>query len=429
MIISSPLPSSTDAIVIGAGLSGLAAARQLVEQGIDAHVVDASDAVGGRVRTDEVDGFRLDRGFQVLLTAYEELQAQVDLARLDLATFKAGSMIWTGKRLETLGDPYRNPSSVISTLGAQVGTMTDKMKVASLRRRLLGRSPSECFDGPDRSTLEELESLGFSRGFIDSFFRPFLGGVFLERELATSARLFNYYFRCFAAGDAAVPSAGMQRLPELLAEPLRGRVTLNAPVRAISTSGVTMDDGTHISADQVIVAADGHGASMLLDEPSPDFKATVTSYFACGQPPTSAGMLILDGEGVGPVNHVAVMSSISPGYAPEGMHLVSVSGVDDAADDPVAFEVEAPRQLRRWFGESVDLWSHLRTYTIPHALPRHPAGAIPGRGTRRRPDGVVVAGDHTEFGSIQGALLSGRRAAQMVLDAIRPTSTPAMHMP
>ncbi|NNL31003.1 MAG: NAD(P)-binding protein, partial [Gemmatimonadetes bacterium] len=157
MIISSPLPSSTDAIVIGAGLSGLAAARQLVEQGIDAHVVDASDAVGGRVRTDEVDGFRLDRGFQVLLTAYEELQAQVDLARLDLATFKAGSMIWTGKRLETLGDPYRNPSSVISTLGAQVGTMTDKMKVASLRRRLLGRSPSECFDGPDRSTLEELD--------------------------------------------------------------------------------------------------------------------------------------------------------------------------------------------------------------------------------------------------------------------------------
>ncbi len=423
MTDTSALPPSPDVLVIGAGLSGLAAARQLVERGVHVHVVDAADEVGGRIRTDDVDGFRLDRGFQVLLTAYEELQAHVDLERLDLAPFKAGSMIWSGKRLETLGDPYRNPSSAISTLGAQLGTMADKMKVASLRHRLLGRSPEEAIEGPDRSTLEELEALGFSGDFIDSFFRPFLGGVFLERDLATSARLFRYYFRCFAGGDAAVPTGGMQRLPERLAAPLEGRLTLDAPVRALSPSGVIMSDGTHVSADQIVVAADGHGASALLGEPSPTFKATVTSYFACEHPPTKEAMLVLDGEGTGPVNHMAVMSAVSSSYAPEGKHLVSVSGVEAAAADPDAFRVEAPRQLRRWFGESVDRWTHLRTYSIPHALPRHPAGSIPAQGTRRRADGVIVAGDYTEFGSIQGALLSGRRAAELVLARLATPST------
>lgn len=418
MSTSSPLPPSVDTLVVGAGLAGLTAARLLARRGVHVHVVDAADAVGGRIRTDEVDGFRLDRGFQVLLTAYQELQEHVDLARLGLAPFTAGSVIWSGERLETLGDPYRNPSSVISTLGAQVGSMADKMKVASLRRRLLGRPASECFEGPDRSTLEELQALGFSSGFIEAFFRPFLGGVFLERDLSTSARLFRYYFRCFAAGDAAVPGQGMQRLPELVAESLDGRITLGARVRALSETGVIMDDGTSVSAGAVVVAADGHGAASLLGGPSASFKPTVTSYFAASTPPIGDSMLVLDGEGTGPVNHVAVMSSISREYAPDGMHLISVSGVGDTADDPDGFRAAAPRQLRRWFGDDVDRWTHLRTYSIPHALPRHPAGSIPGKGTQRRPDGVVVAGDHVEFGSIQGALLSGRRAADLVLEQL-----------
>lgn len=431
-MISSPLPAATDVLVIGAGLAGLSAARLLTQRGLDVHVVDASDAVGGRVRSDEVDGFILDRGFQVLLTAYDELQAQVDLDGLDLAAFQPGSVIWTGQRLETLGDPYRNPSSAISTLGAQVGTMTDKMKVATLRRRLLGRSAEDSFEGPDRSTLEELRALGFSEGFIDAFFRPFLGGVFLERGLETSARLFRYYFRCFAAGDAAVPATGMQRLPESLADSLSGRITLGARVRHLSGSDVVMDDGTTIATDDVVLAVDSGGAAALLGEPAPEMKPTVTSYFAADQAPISDPMLVLDGEGTGPANHVAVMSSVSAAYAPEGMHLISVSGVDDAAADVEAFRMQVPRQLRRWFGESVDRWTHLKSYSIPHALPRHPGGSISASGTSqatvRRPDGPVVAGDYTEFGSIQGALLSGRRAAETILES-HHTATATSHTP
>lgn len=417
MIESAALPARTEALVIGAGLSGLACASLLARAGVDVHVVDAADTVGGRVRTDEVQGFLLDRGFQVMLTAYGEVQSQVDLAGLDVRAFRPGSKVWNGEALQTMGDPFRDPGSAVASMRARVGSFGDKLKVASLRRDLLAGPVEACFEGPERSTQEELEALGFSTPFIDTFFRPFLGGVFLERRLETSSSLFRYYFRCFAAGDAVVPARGMQRLPELMALPLAGRITLDARAAEVRPGAVVFGDGTKVEAADVIVAVDGGAAARLLGGAAPDFKATVTSYFAAPHAPVEEPLLVLDGEGTGPVNHLAVMSHVAPAYAPAGMHLVSASGVDEAAEDADAFAAAAPVQLRRWFGASVDRWEHLRTYRIPHALPRHAAGSLATRGGSRRADGLVVAGDYLEFGAIQGALLSGRRAAEAVLAA------------
>jgi len=415
MISSTPLPERAEVLVVGAGLAGLSSALLLEREGVDVHVVEEADAVGGRVRTDVMDGFLLDRGFQVLLTAYEEVQSQVDLLDLDLQAFMPGSMIWNESGLQRMSDPFRDPAGAFASMGARVGTLSDKMKVASLRKRLLSRSADACFDGPERSTLEELRALGFTEDFIDSFFRSFLGGVFLERGLETSASLFRYYFRCFAAGDATLPSGGMQALPELLATALDGRITLDAAAAEVRADGVTLQDGRRVVAEDVIVAVDGAAASRLLGTPTPSFKATVTSYFATPEPPTSERMLVLDGEGTGPANHVAVMSLVAPSYAPDGMHLVSVNGVDDAADDVDAFVEAVPAQMRRWFGDTVDQWTHLRSYHIPHALPKHPAGTLSAEREPRRADGLVIAGDYTDFGAIQGALRSGRRAADSVI--------------
>jgi len=423
MTSSTPLPKRAEVLVVGAGLSGLSSALLLEQEGIDVHVVEAADAVGGRVRTDVMDGFLLDRGFQVLLTAYEEVQSQVDVAHLDLKAFKPGSMVWNGSGLQRMSDPFRDPAGALASMSARVGTMGDKMKVASLRRDVLSRSADACFDGPERSTLEELRALGFTEEFIDTFFRSFLGGVFLERGLETSAGLFRYYFRCFAAGDATVPSGGMQALPELLASPLEGRITLDAAAADIRADGITLEDGGRVVADDVIVAIDGSAASRLLGTPAPSFKATVTAYFATPEPPMSERMLVLDGEGSGPANHVAVMSLVAPSYAPDGMHLVSVNGVDAAADDVDAFVEAVPAQMRRWFGASVDRWTHLRSYRIPHALPKHPAGSLSAEPEPRRADGLVIAGDYTDFGAIQGALRSGRRAAEAVIAGRRERGT------
>jgi phytoene dehydrogenase-like protein len=412
------LPESIDVLVVGAGLSGLSCARLLRQAGRDVHVLDAGDAVGGRVRTDAVDGFLLDRGFQVILTAYPELRAQVDLDALDLRAFEPGSMVWTGDRLEVLGDPFRAPGRALSSLMAGSGSFADKARVASLRRRVLSEPLDSMLGRPDRSTQAELEALGFSGRFIDRFFRPFLGGVFLERDLETSSNLFHYYFRCFAEGDAALPAGGMQKLPEALAGSLEGAVTLGARAVEVSARHVVVEGGARVEARQVVVAVDAHAASHLLpsDAPGADFKATVTSYFASEQAPVEERLLVLDGEGTGPVNHMAVVSNVAPAYAPDGMHLVSVSGVDAAADDPDGFPEAAREQLRRWVGPSVEQWDHLKTYRIPHALPRHPAGSLTGlSASPRRPDGIIVAGDHTQFGALQGALVSGRRAAEAVL--------------
>ena len=291
-------------VVIGAGLSGLACARRLQERGADVLVVDAADAVGGRIRTDEIDGFRLDRGFQVMLTAYDELQAHVDLDTLDLRVFAPGSLVWSGRRLEQLSDPFRAPSALLASARARIGTLEDKLRVANLRRRLLRRSPDAMFEGVERSTLDELRAEGFSEAFIEQFFRPFLGGVFLERSLDTSSSLFRYYFRCFAAGDAAVPARGMQRLPELLAAPLEGRIRLNTTVRATSPGSVTLDDGSTIEADEIVLATDATSAEALGDVEAPSFKRTVTSYFSATEPPVEQALLILDGEGSGPANQI-----------------------------------------------------------------------------------------------------------------------------
>jgi len=404
-----------EVLVVGAGLSGLSCARLLHDAGVDVRVLEASDGVGGRVRTDLMDGFRLDRGFQVLLTAYEEVRAQVDLGALDLRPFRPGGAVWTGRRVVRIRDPFREPGSAVASLRARVGTVADKMRVAALRRALVSRPADACFAGPERSTSEELRARGFSEGFVDTFFRPFLGGVFLERDLETSSSLFRYYFRCLAVGDAALPSLGMQRLPELLAKGMEERIRLEAAVAEVAPNGVRLADGSRLSAGQVVLAVDGGEAARLLGTPAPSFKAAVTSYYAAPVAPVDDRLLVLDGEGSGPANHLAVLSNVAPAYAPAGAHLVSVSGVDAAAADPVAFREAVPGQLRRWFGERVDRWQHLKTYRIAHALPRHPPGTrIPGT-PPRRPDGIVVAGDYTVFGAIQGAMLSGRRAAETVL--------------
>jgi len=413
-----PDASRPRVIVIGAGLSGLACARRLLDRDVDVTVIEAADAVGGRIRTDEIDGFRLDRGFQVLLTAYEELQAQVDLDQLDLRSFAPGSIIWTGLGLERLSDPFRTPSALLTSARARVGSLEDKLRVANLRRRLLGRSPEHVFEGAERSTLEELRAEGFSEAFIDQFFRPFLGGVFLERSLDTSSSLFRYYFRCFAAGDAAVPALGMQRLPELLAAPLEGRIRLETAIRSTSPGCVTLDDGSTIEADEIVLATDAASAGALGHGEPPSFKSTVTSYFSAPEAPVDEALLILDGEGTGPANHVAVMSSVSSDYAPAGRHLIAVSGVDEAAVDADRFSGQARLQLGRWFGPHVDRWDHLQTYAIPHALPRHDAGFAEDRPPRRSADGVWVTGDYTDFGSIQGALRAGRSTADSLLESV-----------
>ena len=411
----------TDVAVVGAGLAGLACARELARRGVECAVLDAADAVGGRVRTDRVEGFQIDRGFQVHLTAYPEARRVLDYDALDLWAFEPGALVWRGGRFERLGDPLRRPLQAVPTLLSDVGTLADKVRVLGLRRSVTRGSVDGLWERPETTTERALrERYGFSDRMIDRFFRPFLGGVFLDRSLADSSRTFEFYFRMFSAGDAAVPAAGIGAIPQQLAAGLPAPPRLNARVAEVTAGGVTLADGERVPARAVVVATDADAAAALVPGvEAPGWKGTTQIAWAAPAPPRDEPVLMLDGEGVGPVNNAQVLSAVAPTYAPPGQALVTASVLDGAAADS---EPAARAQLRRWFGPQVNAWRTLAVTRVPRALPRLRSVEPPERPVRLG-DGLYLAGDWRRNGSINGALVAGRHAAEAVahdLGAGRP---------
>ena len=411
---------SVDVAIVGAGLAGLCCARELARRGVSAHVYEASDAVGGRVRTDTVDGFRLDRGFQVFLTAYPEAQRVLDYDALDLHAFDPGALVWTGDAYDRLGDPLRRPSTLWSTLTAAVGSPLDKLRILRLRRAVTSCTLDVLWARPETTTEAALrDRYGFSQRMVDRFFRPFLGGVFLDTSLSASSRAFEFYFRMFSLGDAAVPARGMQAIPEQVAAGLpEGTLHLDARVKRASPDGIELTDGEAIGARAVVVATEAPEAEYLLPGfQAPPSRSTVCVYWASDAETPRERLLILGGPTEGPVNNVQVMSAVAPGYAPAGESLISASIVESPAATDEAIEADARAQLRGTFGDEVDEWRTLRVDRVLHALPDLPSLEPPERPVVWD-NGVYVAGDHRRNASINGAMVSGRHAGEAVAAAL-----------
>jgi phytoene dehydrogenase-like protein len=411
--------TTLDAVIVGAGLAGLAAAVRLHEAGRRVRVLEAADAVGGRVRTDVVDGFRLDRGFQVLLTQYPELD-RYDVASLDLQHFAAGALVVHKGRFHHVGDPLRDPRALPATALAPIGSVLDKARILQLRRRVGGTDAPMLLRGPDVSTLEHLRALHFSPVMIERFFRPLFSGIQLDAELETSSRMFDVIFRSLALGSSAVPARGMQALPESIAARLpAGTVSLARPVAQVDERGVVCADGERVDASHVVVATEGPAAVHLLGTtrvgPGSARPGRPVScvYFAAPAAPRREPLVMLDADRTGPATNVTVMTNVAPGYSSDGRALVAaacIGAFGDGLDDAVR------RQLRGWFGASVDTWQHLRTYHIPYGQPDQRPPFAPKRPVRLAPT-LWVCGDHRDTGSIQGALFSGRRTAEAILSA------------
>jgi phytoene dehydrogenase-like protein len=404
-------------VVVGAGLAGLSCAVALHEAGIPVQVYEASDGVGGRVRTDHVDGFTLDRGFQVALTAYPEMHRQLDMAALDLQAFDPGALVWRNGKGSVVGDPFRRPTTALSTVVAPIGSPFDKARIALLRHRLRSVHPARLLQGDDVSTRAALAEAGFSETIIERFFRPLVGGIQLDPDLTDSRRMFDVIFRMLADGDSAVPAGGMQAIPRQLADRLPvGTVHLDAPVTATTPTSITVDGAT-ITGAAVVVATEGPVASSLLGLAPVESKSVGAVYFAAPEAPIDDKLVVLDGSGRGPVLNVAVMSNVAPTYAPAGSHLV-VAALPGHDGDTI--EADARSQLRGWWGSQIDTWDHLATYRIAHGQPRqrppfHPKQQV------RLDDGRFVCGDHRDTASIQGAMYSGRRCALAIAAEIGQT--------
>lgn len=405
---------SLDAIVVGAGLAGLAAAHHLHRAGREVVVLEAGDAVGGRVRTDVVDGFRLDRGFQVFNTAYPEAAAVLDYDRLHLRRFVKGASVRLQGRDHRLVDPRQQPGSAPATVTSSLLPWRDKAAIAAFSVWCAYAPVERLLKPTDTTAAEGLRRAGISEVGVERFIRPFLSGVLLDPELSTSAAYTRLIWRTFVTGQVVVPASGMQAIPEQLAAGLpAGTVRLGAPVEALTRGGVAVAGGDELRASAVIVATDGSTACRLLPELTPPaWNGVTTFYHSLPAPPTDEPLLVLDPEG-GLIANTVVISAAAPGYAAPGRALVSTSVVGARRDAP-DLEAQVRGRLATLYDAMESDFQPVATYRVDQAQPATPPPLQLRRPVRVSP-GRYVCGDWRDTSSIQGALVSGRRAARAVL--------------
>lgn len=415
-------------IIVGAGLAGLACARHLTQHGVACTLLESSDAPGGRVRTDRVDGFLLDRGFQVFLTGYPEARRVLDFRGLRLSLFHPGAQVRYAGRFHRMSDPLRRPQDVLHTLFNPIGSLADKIKV--LRLRLDAVAGRVCLkEGREsRPTSEILAAYGFSDRMLARFFRPFLGGVFLEPQLRTPCWVFETVWAAFSRGAIALPKEGMEAVARQLAHGLPAHsIRLHASVVAIDGTTALLTTGERLDATALILATDYATAARLCGEAVPTAMAreSLTLYFDAPGPPLRGPWLILNGEGTGSVRTLCVLSEVAPSYAPGGRSLISVSVRDERCEAGQSLQENVRHELRGWFGSSVDRWRHLRTDRVAAALP--PIEVLPrltAAGVQSVRPGLYRCGDYLESATLEGALLSGRKAAERAILDLNLRSSP-----
>ncbi len=423
-------------VVVGAGLAGLTCAKILAERGQRVLVLEAADQVGGRVRTDfHEDGFRLDRGFQVLFTAYAATR-HLDFEKLKQRVFEPGAvLVKNGKKYE-IADPLRDPSHLLPGVLNPLISPADKLRTLRLVAQVTRLSTREIFagmgqpGGKDETTAAYLRRLGFSdKGFIDSFIRPFYGGIFLDRTLHTSARMFQFTFKMLAEGNIVLPAEGIQSIPEQLASALpEGAVRFHARVSEIlvnnnRVTGVRLANGEQIEAEQVVLATESKVAEKFVHKSLPtQGVSTVCLYFAGNEQLYKQHKILLNTAPHAYVNNAVLLTNIAPTYAPPRKHLLSVTVLGNPAEDDEQIAQRSLKEMADWFPHAhLDSWQLLAVYRIPFAQFAQPPGVfdtLPGTSTSV--EGLYLAGEYTQSSSIQGAMHSGEYAAKEVLKAPFP---------
>jgi phytoene dehydrogenase-like protein len=420
-------------VIVGAGLAGLTCAKVLSQAGQQVLVLEAADQVGGRVRTDyHDDGYRLDRGFQVLFSAYPAVKRHLDVERLKPRLFDPGAILVKDDKRYEIADPLREPASTAAGLLNPLISTGDKLRVLSLTTQLKRFSSQDIFSGKalpagwdDETTEAYLHRYGFSeKKFITNFVRPFYGGIFLDRSLHTSARMFQFTFKMLATGDTMIPAEGIQRIPQQLAAALpAGSLRLNTRVGELLVDdgrvrGVRLVRGEEVAADQVIIATSSPVASRFINRPLPTKPVSaVCLYFAGNEQLYTQRKILLNADAQAYVNNAVLLTNIAPTYAPPRKHLLSVTVLGNPAEDDEAIAARCKAELAPWFPQAhFPSWELLAIYRLPFAQFDQPPGIFDELPTNRtQVKGLFLAGEYTMSSSIQGAMHSGEHAARELL--------------
>ncbi|MGK0389867.1 MAG: phytoene dehydrogenase-like protein [Maribacter sp.] len=401
--------------IIGAGISGLTAAYYLQKEGHQVNIIEKSDRVGGRMKTDKVDGYLLDRGFQVFLTAYPEAKAVLDYDALDLKYFMAGSAIFTKDGLKEIGDPARELSLVFKTVFSSIPSLSDKWNTLKLKKKSKSNSIDNIFANANNTTIAFLKD-NFSPTYIDSFWKPFYKGIFLDNKLETSSQMFHYVFKMFTEGFATIPALGMEEIPKQLASKLKNsEFFFNTEVVSIEGNTVFTRDGQTIEADVTLIATEaGNLAGKYYNKLKIASQSVTNLYFLVDNFDYKDPAIMLTPEAEY-VNNICCMNHVSKQYAPAGKSLISVSVIPNDKQEIPNLEKLVKTDLEPYF-KDVATWKHLKTYHIPYALPKqdHVVNYLTAENYKIK-DNLFICGDHLYNGSINAAMKTGRLAARSIL--------------
>ncbi len=405
--------------IIGAGISGLTAAVYLHRSGFDVKIIESSEKAGGRLKTDIINGFRLDHGFQVLLTEYPETKFLLDYEKLNLKRFLSGAtVLYDGGQFQ-IADPFRRPSAIFSTLFAPVGSLKDKINTFFLKNKLVKISVVDIFGQPEIETNLQLKKYGFSQKMIDRFYKPFFSGIFLENDLKTSSNMFDFVMKMFSEGDAAVPELGMEEIPKQLVSILpKNSILYNVKVSKIENDKIICENGQVFEAQKIIIATEATSfASDFIPKGKQNFQQVTNVYFESNVAPAKKAVVILNAsKNKKWVNNLTVMSNVSSKYAPDGKKLISVSynGIPDIDDETLAQNIKT--ELEIWYGNQVQDWKLLKVYRIKYALPNqnHVKNKLDDSDLQINKN-LFICGDHLLNGSINAAMKSGRLVAELII--------------
>lgn len=407
-------------IIVGAGIAGLSAAKLLKQTGLEVLLIEASSKIGGRVATDLKDGFLLDRGFQVLLSAYPLAQELLDYESLNLKPFSPGAKILHLNGITEIMDPIRKPSAFLKTLLSPAGSLGDKFQMLRLKKSLKNKSIDEIFNEPEQTTDSYLLRLGFSDKMIEWFFRPFLGGIFLERDLITSSRMFNFVFKMFSEGETVIPEKGMGEIPKQLASCLSDdEIILNKAVVFVDEGEVKTIDGDSYKADYIVIATDEYHSPSPYQTAEGQQRSVCNLYFSSPNKPFKDQVIALNSNKNALVNNIAVMNNISDPYAPSGKSLISVSILNEVSEISTKDLIKMVKQeLENWF-KDVQQWSFLERYDISYALPNQDTViGEPKSEVLKLAKGLYRCGDFLTNGSINAAMWSAKKVSDLILEEI-----------
>ena len=404
------MDSNKTIYIIGAGISGLIAAYELEQAGYSPVVLEKADAVGGRVRTVEKNGYHLDLGFQVLLSAYPLANKYLDFDALRLRRLESGSQIYVDGKRFLIGDALRNIRLLVPTLLADIGSLTDKVKVLALSRRLKKKSLGAIFDSPETSTLEYLRSQGFSEKIIDRFFRPFFSGIFLEPELRTSSRMFEFVYKMFGEGYATIPEQGIGAISKQLKKKLKTtQFQFGQEVKQVTNERITLGNGQELIHNGVIITANASALVSNMNDQAVQWKSCTCLYFEVERTNIPEGTIALVADKGKLSNNLYAYKDAS------GKQLLSVTTLKHAGKTNEELTQAIEAEVKEYCG--IQQIKHIANFRISEALPDLTHLKITTSPSESQlTDHIFLAGDVLFNGSLNAAMASGRLAALGLLE-------------